>query len=428
MAIYDKRLRADKKQETPEIQVCERFLQVPPRESLSSWKHEGGNLQKKQENSNTISIKKDSLQKLLNKKTFFISVICLISLLIGFFNVYSQYPRGLQVSEIGQFSNSENVMEDSYKQQQPPLDYYFSDFSRQLLSESKFAVRFHAMLFYLLLCLALPLGLYYHSSLLISVLGSLLFSINHITRLRSVDARPLNLALLTGFLFLFFYINFYQSKGKQSLIPVLCSQYLFILSIGLQPVIFVIALFLSSFWLFLYSQRETFKKLFLSHIITAVLSFPFYFKMLMFAKSAEKFREMSFPSIIHYLNEWSLSQFIGKYFFTFYDKMFLSFFYPFLGGFLLIIIKQKTDKKTLLLLSSTVIFPLIFDVLFSVGIHYHNRHWYFIVLSLFLIFSFACIGHFLNNYLKQKKYYFYLLIPFLILFSGNVYLQILEIK
>ena len=375
----------------------------------------------------TKLLKKDSFQKLLNKKTFSILFICLISLWIGFFNVQSQYPRGLQVSEIGQFSDSNNVMEYSRKQQQPPLDYYFSSFSRQL-SESKFSIRFHTMLFYLLLCLALPLGLYYYSSFLISILGSLLFLINHVIRLHSVDARPLNLALLTGFLFLFFYISFYQSKGKPSLIPIFCSQYLFILSTGLQPVIFSITLFLSSFWLFFYSQKETFKKLFLSHIITAVLSFPFYFKMLTFAQSAKKFKEMSLPSITHYLSDWNLSQLIQKYFFSFYDKMFLSFWYPLVGGLLLIIIKQKTDKKTLLLLSSTVIFPLIFDVLFSVGIRYPSHSWYFIVFSLFLIFSFACIGHFLNNYLKQKQYYFYLLIPFLILFFGNAYLQILEIK
>ena len=364
-----------------------------------------------------------------NKKTILILGVCFVSLLIGFFKVHAQYSRGLHVAEIGQASESKNIMEFSYRQQQPPLDYYFSAFSRQMLSESKLSVRFHAMVFYLLLCFIFPLGLYYYSSFLISALGSLLFLINHTTSLHSVDARPLNLALITGFLLLFFYINFALSEKKQSLIPLICSQYLFIISIGLQPLIFIMSLFISSFWLFFYSQKETFKKLFLSHVITAGLSFPFYFKMLVFGRSASKFKDISFSSIADYFNQWNLSLFVEKYFFAFYDKMLLSFLFPVLGWlFLILLKKQKLNKKTLLLLSSTIIFPLFFDAFFMLGIQYHSNNWYFITFSLFLVFCFVFICQALNSYLKQKKYYFYILIPFLTLFCINSYLQALKIK
>ena len=362
--------------------------------------------------------------------SYFLAV-CFISLLIGFFNVHSQYPRDLTQPESYQFrdSNQFNTINTSYIQQQPPLDYYFSALSGQLFHASKFSVRFHTMLFYLLLCLILPLGLYYYSSLLVSSLGSLLFLINHITKLHAVDARPLNLALLTGFFFLFFYINFFHSKQKQSLTPIICSQYLFILSIGLQPVIFVITLFLSSFLPLFYSKKEIFKKLFLSHIITAILSSPFYFKILAFGNEASKFKEISLSSIGHYFSKWNIFHFVQKYFFTFYDKISLSFFLPLLGWILLVMLKkQKPDKKTLLLLSSVILFPLLFDALFSIGIWYHNNNWYFITFSLFLIFFFIFICQSLDSYLKHKKYYLYILIPFLILFSGNIYLQTLKIK
>ena len=373
---------------------------------------------------------KKELTKKLNKKSLWLLSLCFLSLLIGFFNVQSQYPRGLHIAESGQFGMAYHniTIEGASTQQQPPLDYYFSAFSSQLFHTSKFSARFHTMLFYLLICLILPLGLYYYSSFLISALGSLLFLINHVIRLHAVDGRPLNLALLTGFLFLFFYINFFNSKQKQPLIPILCSQYLFTLSIGLQPIVFSMTLFLSSFWLFLYSQKEIFKKLFLSHTITALLSFPFYLKMLLYAKSAEKFKDFSSSSIIHHLSEWKWPVFIQKYFFTFYDQMFLSFLFPILGWLFLTVTKQKADKKILILFSSAVIFPLLFDALWLISIRYHSNSWYFIVFSLFLIFLFVFTCQFLNSYLKQNKSYYFILIPFLVLFAGSAYSQAIKIK
>ena len=375
-----------------------------------------------------ILLEKKETINIKSPPPYFLALI-LISLLIGFFNVYSQYPRGLHIAEIAQFMESKNVMGHSYRQQQPPLDYYFSAFAKKVLDQSKFALRFHTMLFYLLLCLILPFGLYYYSSFLISILGSLLFLINHTTRLHSVDGRPLNLALLTGFLFLFFYINFIESKEKQSLIPIICSQYLFIISIGLQPVIFTISLFFSSFFTLYLLSKEVFKKLLLSNLIVAFLTCPFYLQMISFGREAKKFKELSFSSIIHYLSELRVTYFIQEYFLSFYDKMFLSFLVPLLGWIFLISFKRKKpNKNTLLLLFSTILFPLFFDILFSVGIWYGKNYWYFIIFSLFLIFLFTFISQDLNSYLKNNKYYLYILIPYLLLFFGNYYSQNLKIK
>ena len=390
--------------------------------------------------------KKKKINKKNNSPPYFLA-ICFASLLIGWFNVSSQYSRDITEEESYQFrhSNQFNTITESYKQQQTPLDYYFSAFSGKLFQSNKFAVRFHTICFYLLLCLLLPLGLYYYSSILPASLACLLFLINHITRFHAIDARPLNLSLLTGFLFLFFYIQFFQSKQKSkknsselrdnledkqnSLIPVLSSQYLFILSIGLQPIIFVITLFISSFLLFFYSQKETFKQLFLSHIVIAGLSFPFYFKMISYGHSASKFKTTFLSSIHHYLSEWNLTYILQKYFFTFYDKMSLSFLLALMVWFLLSIFKKiKTDKKTTLLILSITFFPLIFDCLFKTVVWYSIHDHYFITFSLLLTFSFLFICQSIVNYLKHKRYYFYILIPFLILFSGNTYLQNLQTK
>ena len=191
-----------------------------------------------------------SLSSFFKNKTFPLLMICLINLCIGLFNVSTQYSRGVSQAEMVQFDMSllsTNIIKTSEMQQQPPLDYYFSAFSQTLFGENKFAIRFHTMFFYLLLSLILPLGIYFFcSSFRITIIGSLLFDISHLIRLHAVDARPLCLALLTGFLFLFFYLSYLNNK--KPLFPVFVSQYLFVVSIGLQPVTFDY-LFISLFFL-----------------------------------------------------------------------------------------------------------------------------------------------------------------------------------
>ena len=203
-----------------------------------------------------------------NKKLLTLLTLCFMSLSVGFFNIYTQYSRGLDVAETGQLSASlhQNIIEASRKQQQPSLDYYFSSFSHELWGMNKFSVRFHAMVFYLILSLILPLMLWFFCpSFWAAALGILFFSINHIVRLNSVNGRPLSLVLLTGSLFLFFYMDYCNKNRKeQNLFPVFASQYLFVMSIGFQPIVFIASLFVSSFWLLIKSKKVIFKKLFFS--------------------------------------------------------------------------------------------------------------------------------------------------------------------
>ena len=101
------------------------------------------------------------------KKNITILLLCLVSFLVGFFNVYTQYSRGMFFDELSQFllSASSNVIKSSTGQQQPPLDYYFSSFSGELWEQQgKVSIRFHSMFFYLILSLVLPLGIYRFTS------------------------------------------------------------------------------------------------------------------------------------------------------------------------------------------------------------------------------------------------------------------------
>ena len=382
-----------------------------------------------------------------NKKFFLLLILAFNNLFIGFFNVSSQYPRGFNSAEIAQFSlagGTKSTIKGSYRQQQPPLDYYFSAFSFKILGENKFAMRFHALYFYLILSFIFPLGVYFFSSSLwITATTTSLFLINHVIRLHSMDARPLSLSLLTGFLFLFFYFSYIQNhrqkseknhqqntlKNKLSLFSVLSSQYLFVMSIGLQPVIFVITLFLSSFWLL--KEKKTFQKLFLTHISTALLVLPFYINIIRFAKSAYKFKDPlnAMPSSFE---DFNLLYFIEKYFFSFYKEMSLFFLIVIISLFAVKIhFKRHYPPSSiflLMMLYCLILFPLIYNSVFNVLIIWGLHDWYFITFSLFLLFFMTFALKEIDQYLQSKRWRMIYFFPFFLLFIQNLYQQSLAIK
>lgn len=367
------------------------------------------------------------------QKTIAVFALCFISFLIGVLNVYTQYSRGVAEPELAQFnmSLSENIVEASYRQQQPPLDYYLSAFSNSLFGESKLAVRSHTVLFYMILSFTLPLGLWFFcSSFWITIIGTLLFLFNHVIRLHAVDARPLNLALLTGFIFLFFYLaGREKNQADKSFFPILASQYLFVLSIGLQPVIFIVSLFISSLWLLFDNQKTLFKNLFLSNIITGLLALPFYIKMWAFGRSAYKFKSASSESIGSYLENLNITYLIEKYFFIFYKQMSLSFSLLIISLMVIWCLKKTTERKLLILLSSLILFPVLYDPLFNINIIWNGLHnWYIITFSLFLImFSVLSLKE-IKEYLSKKIWRTFFLPLFSFLFLLNMYFQISAIK
>ena len=372
----------------------------------------------------------DKLKK--NKKLLSLLAICFICFLIALFNVYNQYYfRGLSGAETHQFFASTldtAIIEVSYKQQQPPLDYYFSSFSNELWGMSKFSVRFHAMLFYLILSSILPLMLWCLCPSFLTVIpGSFLFVINHAVKFHSVNGRPLSLTLLTGFLFLFFYICYCKNRQykKQSLFfPILASQYLFIISIGFQPVVFVLSLFLSSFYLLLKNEKKIFKKLFLSHILTALLVFPIYINMYSFGRDAHKFKDFSLKKIIHYMENYNSLNLFEKYFYPFYEQLSFSFLLLVIGLIIVVSTRKKLSNSTVQIGCALIFFPLLFDFLFEIIINWGVSNWYFIVYSLFFIIFCVLTLNEILLYLKKHQLKPFILIPMILIFLFNCYSQI----
>ena len=372
------------------------------------------------------------------KRNIAIFILCFVSLAIGFFNVYTQYSRGMFFDELTQFllsSNLSDIIEVSYSQQQPPLDYYFRAVSSELWEQSnKISIRFHAMLFYLILSLVLPLGIYrFTSSLWISSVGTLLFLINHIIRLHAVNARPLSLALFTGFLFLFFYLSYCNDNhsDRKDSFSIIASQYLFLMSIGLQPVVFMISLFISSFSLFFNNTQNSkilFKNLFLSHFITVLLALPFYMKMYFYSKYYYKFKTISLDVISDYILNYDIFDLFKKYFFPFYEQLIPCIYLFLLYWGIVVFSQKKISKLTVMTGLALVLFPPLYDFIFYVAINWPLNNWYFIVLNLFLILFVSLGLREIDQFLKTVKWKYVWLVPMSGLFLYSGYFQILSIK
>ena len=115
--------------------------------------------------SDNLSSRQIQSKQLYNKKALLLIFLCFFSFITGFFNIQTQYDRGLFFDEANQFSRAFYQGPDkSYKDQQPPLDYYFSAFSAYIFGFNKSAVRSHAIFFYLFLACIISLIFYSLSS------------------------------------------------------------------------------------------------------------------------------------------------------------------------------------------------------------------------------------------------------------------------
>ena len=361
-----------------------------------------------------------------------LSIICFISLLAGFFNVYTQYLRGTFFDELSQLSRSikTNIIKSAAYQQQPPLDYYFSAFVSELWNQqSKFSLRFHAIFSYLFLSFIVPIGLYrFCGSFIITIIGSCLFLTNHIIRLHSIYARPLSLALLTGFLFLFFYLSYCDNKSneKDNLFPVISSQYLFVMSVGMQPVILIVSLFLSSFILFFEKQRTIFKKLFICHFITALLVLPIYINMYLKSKVTYKFKISVLETVKSYFINYDFFELFETYFFRFYEKPIV---FCVFSAILIVTIslRKKIPHLTKMTGLTLILFPVIYDFLFQTLINWGLVERYFITLSLPLILCFTMSLKDIYNHWIHKRWKPLMISPVIICFL-LFYMQIIAIK
>ncbi len=174
---------------------------------------------------------------------------------------YSQYRRSL----------SRDLYQSAFAESQPPLDYLFTFLSVQLFGAKAFALKVGPLLWgYLSLFALFFMGQTLKVSKKINLLMTTLYLGHPLIIGYHLEGRPYSLALFLGFLCFNAHLSF--KKNKTSPLHLLSANILFLLSIGLQPVVFIISTFLS-FVLILPHKKRTYT---LVNFFSLLLVIPLY--------------------------------------------------------------------------------------------------------------------------------------------------------
>lgn len=185
-----------------------------------------------------------------------------------------------------QFNIDSSPLFTAASQQQPPLGYYFSFWSVKFLGQNDVGIRGYILLissfslvqfYWLLRSMKLPLPLS-----LISAVG--LFSVPSIFQF-SIEARPIILGIITGQFFINESVIFFKEKINLKLaLRVLASSIIFLLSVGFQPPIFILSVFIATLVFFRIIPPKNFFIFNFILILSVVLYVPI--QLLIFNQSA----------------------------------------------------------------------------------------------------------------------------------------------
>jgi hypothetical protein len=165
------------------------------------------------------------------------------------------------------------------RQQQLPLDYYFSEFILRLLGPGEIAMKFNSILFGLISCLIFFItAIRVRLTLPLFIVSTLIFLGQNTFLQYSSEARPMSLVLTLTALNIYFLIESVY-KNKFLLWQTLGSAILLAFSTGLQPILhlFFITLFFLLWGNNLFKNKLQF--VYINFFIPVILTIPFDYKI-----------------------------------------------------------------------------------------------------------------------------------------------------
>lgn len=305
--------------------------------------------------------------------------------------------RSIWLDEIIQYQFQEGVTKWAAQQQNPPLDYLLSKFSIIVFGNHEFAYKFHPLVFAFMTIFA-PLFFIREnkkeSSFALTLSGASLILSSGFSYY-SYESRPLSLALFLGVMCLILIMKYLRTnKGLNYL---LIYQVLFCLSIGLQPILLIVAIFLCLGIQKIIakrtdkeSEKDPLFKILKVNLLTALLILPFIVKIYIESLGYNQFKK-----------SFSLNQiFLYDYLDIYLDLIGLS-----TTIFLLILFlkyQQKLrklpklqrrntqeDPLSTLLPLSTVIFFIIYILFFTIMINWNlNTRYLYVALAPIYLYAY----------------------------------------
>ena len=286
-------------------------------------------------------------------------------------------------------------------QQQPPLDYFFSSFARITLGDNPFAVKFHAVAFFILTMLSsLYLAYAQSKKIHVAIVYPLAMMTSSVICYQAYEARPVMLSIFTGSLFVFFYFQYLYSKNI-SLFYVLATQLLFLFSIGLQPMILIASCFVGAV---LYERgiTEKIKSLFCTHLISALIYSFFLHLIYQRSKEIDRFKGLPIANKVESIKNIELGDFL-KYFD--HQALFILYFLLPLLLLFFIVDRIRREKNDLLhLVFSLCVFVVFFEIIYITMINFSFAPRYSITISILISFIAFRIMKKADGLINGKRY------------------------
>lgn len=186
-----------------------------------------------------------------------------------------------------------SIMKAAALQQQPPIDYILHQLSRYVFEDSLLGVRINSMIFSTL-SVFLLLGLMEHSGVkrYFSFPAIVLYIIHPLFVFYSLEARPISLSVCILIVFLWFVVDFLREteSSTQAKVNLFVSLLVYLTTIGLQPIVVCIVLFLASLILCFFNEKKG-KSLAIYLVAANLLSLPVFFLIYKESQGAKQFYE-----------------------------------------------------------------------------------------------------------------------------------------
>lgn len=342
---------------------------------------------------------------------FFISYICIIAGAVRANYEYSN--RDIWVDEVSQFERStfqvhgKDITTDAAVEQQPPLHYYLNYLSYKIFKFQKVAPRFITLLYYFFLCFLLPFVSYYftHSKFITATIPLILVSSYQIS-FYSIEGRPFLLTVFFGFIYLaILYNRIINSSQESSYNPeehnhsrllTISSGILLVLTVSIQPVLLMISVVIPQIIIL---KKKEFLKLFIDHILIALLTSPVLYIIYTKSKHLNQFKEkLTFPKFIEHFNH-NIEE---LWYFTYnFNKVYLLFLVTIVT---LTFIAKKKKEYFARFLVPNLLLPITLIVFMTIFINWNIYHRYYIIINSLMLITLILLAHQFKKNLLGKVF------------------------
>jgi hypothetical protein len=296
-------------------------------------------------------------------------------------------------------------------QQQPPADFFFSNFSKMIFGINPFAIRFHSALFAFGFYISLYLFLVVHTKNRLVSFFVTLYSLSLPSlRYYLIEARPIALCLFASVFNLHFFILRLKDNNKDILRIFLGSSVFLTLTIGFQTEVFLICLGLILI-LSMICDPKKFESLLgplKSLLLSALLFAPFLYLLYVYGDDQEQFKDLNSADVIEKILNLKVS--LGAGFVTEFNDSAARFsaVLVFILACLIYGLFYKKFFRNKIPLSvgflGLITYPVLFSTCFGLFINwFHSVRYNMIYVTLFFLFLAAALDFVLQGKFQRTK-------------------------